>query len=112
MADGLGIVPIMQAGGWKSMTCSADMWSTRRSDFMRGCENSGATMHQRDRALVEAVGAKLFDLLLQRAAVRTVSGLWRIIGECLDCLTPRECANHFEAARCEPSGRETAKRIR
>ena len=28
---------------------------------------------------------------------------WRVIGECLDRFTPRECANYFEAAGYEPS---------
>jgi transposase len=74
------------------------------------------------RALIEAVGAKLLYLppyspdfnpiemlfsklkaLLRKAAERTVDGLWRVIGECLDRFTPRECANYFEAAGYEPS---------
>jgi len=74
------------------------------------------------RALIEAVGAKLLYLppyspdfnpieklfsklkaLLRKAAERTVDGLWRVIGECLNRFTPRECANYFEAAGYEPS---------
>ena len=74
------------------------------------------------RALIEAVGAKLLYLppyspdfnpieklfsklkaLLRQAAERTVDGLWRVIGDCLDRFTPRECANYFEAAGYEPS---------
>ena len=74
------------------------------------------------RALIEAVGAKLLYLppyspdfnpieklfsklkaLLRKAAERTVDGLWRVIGECLDRFTPRECANDFEAAGYKPS---------
>ena len=74
------------------------------------------------RVLIEAVGAKLLYLppyspdfnpieklfsklkaLLRKAAERTVDGLWRVIGECLDRFTPRECANYFEAAGYEPS---------
>ena len=74
------------------------------------------------RALIEAVGAKLLYLppyspdfnpieklfsklkaLLRKAAERTVDGLWRVIGECLDRFTPPECANYFEAAGYEPS---------
>ena len=73
------------------------------------------------RALIEAVGAKLLYLppyspdfnpiekllsklkaLLRKAAERTIDGLWRVIGECLDRFTPRECANYFEAAGYEP----------
>ena len=74
------------------------------------------------RALIEAVGAKLLYLppyspdfnpieklfsklkaMLRKAAERTVDGLWRVIGQCLDRFTPRECANYFEAAGYEPS---------
>jgi len=74
------------------------------------------------RALIEAVGAKLLYLppyspdfnpieklfsklkaLLRKAAERTVDGLWRVIGECLNRFTPRECANYFEAAGYEPT---------
>ena len=74
------------------------------------------------RALIEAVSAKLLYLppyspdfnpieklfsklkaLLRKAAERTVDGLWRVIGECLNHFTPRECANYFEAAGYEPS---------
>jgi transposase len=73
-------------------------------------------------ALIEAVGAKLLYLppyspdfnpieklfsklkaLLRKAAERTVDGLWRVIGECLDPFTPRESADYFEAAGYEPS---------
>ena len=74
------------------------------------------------RALIEAVGAKLLYLppyspdfnpieklfsklkaLLRKATERTIDGLWRVIGQCLDRFTPRECANYFEAAGYEPS---------
>ena len=74
------------------------------------------------RAFIEAVGAKLLYLppyspdfnpieklfsklkaMLRKAAERTVDGLWRVIGQCLDRFTPRECANYFEAAGYEPS---------
>jgi len=74
------------------------------------------------RALIEAVGAKLLYLppyspdfnpieklfsklkaLLRKATERTIDGLWRVIGQCLDRFTPRECATYFEAAGYEPS---------
>ena len=72
-------------------------------------------------ALIEAAGAsllylppyspdfnpieKLFAKLkaLRKAAERTIDGLWRAIGKCLDKFNPRECANHFEAAGNEPT---------
>ena len=74
------------------------------------------------RALVEAAGAKLLHLprygpdfnpieklftklkgLLREAAERTIEGLWRAIGDCLDRSTPRECAKHFKADGYEPT---------
>jgi transposase len=73
-------------------------------------------------ALIEAAGASLLYLppyspdfnpieklfaklkaLLRKAAERTIDGLWRAIGKCLDKFTPRECANYFEAAGYEPT---------
>lgn len=73
-------------------------------------------------ALIEAAGARLLYLppyspdfnsieklfsklkaLLRKAAERTVDGLWRAIGECLDKFTPRECANYFEPSGYEPT---------
>jgi hypothetical protein len=41
--------------------------------------------------------------LLRKAAERTVEGLWRAIGQCLENFTPRECANYFEATGYEPT---------
>jgi len=73
-------------------------------------------------ALIEAAGASLlylppyspdfnpieklfakFKALLRKAAERTVEGLWSAIGKTLERITPRECANYFEAAGYEPT---------
>ena len=40
---------------------------------------------------IEKLFSKL-KALLRKAAERTVDGLWRVIGDCLDRFTPRECA--------------------
>jgi transposase len=45
---------------------------------------------------IEMAFAKL-KALLRKAAVRTVRGLWDMIGELVDCFTPQECANYFAA---------------
>jgi hypothetical protein len=48
---------------------------------------------------------KLFAKLkapLRKAAERTVEGLRRPIGKCLDRFSPHECVNSFEAAGYEP----------
>ena len=51
---------------------------------------------------IEKLFAKL-KALLRKAAERTVDGLWRAIGDCLNRFSPRECANYFEAAGYEPT---------
>jgi transposase len=85
-------------------------------------DNLGSHKGASVRAAIEAVGAKLLYLppyspdfnpienafsklkaLLRTAAERTVEGLWRAIGRCLDRFTPRECANYFEAAGYDPT---------
>lgn len=43
---------------------------------------------------IEQAFAKL-KALLRKAAERTVSGLWSMIGKLLDHFTPRECANYL-----------------
>jgi transposase len=51
---------------------------------------------------IEKMFAKL-KALLRKAAERTVDGLWRAIADCIPRVTPRECANYFEAAGYEPT---------
>ena len=46
---------------------------------------------------IEMAFSKL-KTLLRQAPERTRDGLWRRIGELLDCFTPNECANYFAAA--------------
>ncbi len=41
--------------------------------------------------------------LLQKAAERTVEGLWHAIGSLVDVITPNDSANYFSAAGYEPS---------
>ncbi len=45
---------------------------------------------------IENAFAKL-KALLRKAAARTVTDLWRAIGDSLDAFTPAECANYFAA---------------
>jgi transposase len=70
-------------------------------------EAAGATLrylppYSPDFNPIEKLFAK-FKALLRKAAERTVEGLWRVIGECLDRFSPRECANYFEATGYEPT---------
>ena len=46
---------------------------------------------------IENAFAKL-KALLRKAAERTVSGLWAVIGRLIDLFPPAECANYFAAA--------------
>ena len=46
---------------------------------------------------IEMAFSKL-KALLRQAPERTRDGLWRRIGELIDCFTPNECANYFAAA--------------
>ena len=69
-------------------------------------EAVGATLlylppHSPDFNPIENAFAKL-KALLQKAAERTVEGLWAAIGRLIDLFTPKECANYFEAAGSEP----------
>jgi transposase len=84
-------------------------------------DNPGSHKGDGIRAAIEAAGAKLLFLppyspdfnpiekafsklkaLLRKAAGRTVDGLWNKIGEILSAITPKECANFFACAGCEP----------
>jgi transposase len=50
---------------------------------------------------IENAFAKL-KALLRKAAERTISGLWCIIGQLVDTFTFQECANYFAAAGYDP----------
>lgn len=73
------------------------------------------------RELIEAAGARLLFLppyspdfnpiekafarlkaMLRKAAERTVSGLWTLIGTLVDVFQPGECANYFRSCGYEP----------
>ena len=45
-----------------------------------------------------------FDLktMLRKAAERTVSGLWDLIGKLVDIFQPAECANYFSSCGYDP----------
>jgi transposase len=50
---------------------------------------------------IENAFAKL-KALLRKAAERTVDGLWKAIGVCLDLFSPEECRNYFINAGYAP----------
>lgn len=51
---------------------------------------------------IEQLFAKL-KALLRKAAVRTVEELWRAIGQIINTITQRECANYFANSGYEPN---------
>lgn len=40
--------------------------------------------------------------MLRKAAERTVSGLWNLIGKLVDLFQPQECANYFSSYGYDP----------
>jgi transposase len=50
---------------------------------------------------IEKAFAKL-KALLRKAAERTVSGLWDLIGKLVDLFQPTECANYFSSCGYDP----------
>ena len=85
-------------------------------------DNLSSHKAPRIRELIEAAGAtllylppyspdfnpieKMFSKLkawLRKAAERTLDDLWQAVADCIPLVTPRECANHFEATGYEPT---------
>jgi transposase len=50
---------------------------------------------------IEQLIAKL-KALLRKAAARTQDALWSAIGELVDAVTPKECANYFANCGYDP----------
>ena len=72
----------------------------------RAVEAAGASLlflppYSPDFNPIENAFAKL-KALLRKAATRTITDLWRVIGESLDAFSQAECANYFTAAGYEP----------
>ncbi len=72
----------------------------------RAVEAAGASLlflppYSPDFNPIENAFAKL-KALLRKAAARTITDLWRVIGKSLDAFSPAECANYFTAAGYEP----------
>lgn len=69
-------------------------------------ETAGATLmllppYSPDFNPIENAFAKL-KALLRKVAERTVTGLWKTVGQLINEFTPTECANPFRAAGYEP----------
>ena len=88
----------------------------RRGDIVI-MDNLSSHKQARVRELIEAAGATLLFLppyspdlnpfarlkaMLRKAAERTVSGLWDLIGKLTGLFQPNECANYFSSCGYEP----------
>ena len=98
------LVPELKAG---DIVVMDNLSSHKRSKVATLIKAAGASLlylppYSPDFNPIEKLFAKL-KALLRKAAERTIDGLWRAIGKCLDKFTQRECANYFEAAGYEPT---------
>ena len=75
--------------------------AVRRAVEARGASLLFPPPYSPDFNPIENAFAKL-KALLRKAAPRTITDLWRVIGESLDAFSPAECANYFTAAGYEP----------
>ena len=80
--------------------------SHKRTAVRTLIEGAGATLlflppYSPDFNPIEKAFARL-KALLRKAAERTVSGLWELIGRLVDLFTPRECANYFSSCGYDP----------
>jgi transposase len=92
------LVPALRPG---DVVIMDNLSSHKRASVQDMIEAAGARLmflppYSPDFNPIEMAFAKL-KALLRKAAVRTVRGLWDMIGELVDCFTPQECANYFAA---------------
>jgi transposase len=80
--------------------------SHKRAAVRELIEQAGATLiflppYSPDFNPIEKAFARL-KALLRKAAERTVSGLWDLIGNLVDLFQPHECANYFSSCGYDP----------
>ena len=84
-----------------------DNLSSHKRASVRGLiETAGATLlflppYSPDFNPIEKAFARL-KAMLRKAAERTVSGLWDLIGKLVDIFQPTECANYFSSCGYDP----------
>jgi transposase len=98
------LAPTLRAG---DVVVMDNLSSHKRPKVRELIETAGAHLlylppYSPDFNPIENMFSKL-KALLRKAAERTVEGLWRAIADCIPLITPRECANYFEAAGYEPT---------
>jgi transposase len=97
------LVPELKAG---EIVVMDNLSSHKRSAVRERIEAAGASLlflppYSPDFNPIEKAFAKL-KALLRKAAERTVSGLWDLIGKLVDLFQPTECANYFSSCGYDP----------
>ena len=92
------LVPTLRPG---DVVIMDNLSSHKRASVQDMIEAAGARLmflppYSPDFNPIEMAFAKL-KALLRKAAVRTVTGLWDMIGDLIACFTPQECENYFAA---------------
>lgn len=80
--------------------------SHKRAEVRDAIEAAGATLlflppYSPDFNPIEKAFSRL-KAMLRKAAERTVSGLWELIGKLVDLFHPQECANYFTSCGYDP----------
>jgi transposase len=97
------LVPELKPG---DIVVMDNLSSHKRSAVRERIEAAGARLvflppYSPDFNPIEKAFARL-KALLRKAAERTVSGLWDLIGTLVDLFTPPECANYFSSCGYDP----------
>lgn len=93
------LVPLLRPGDiviLDNLSCHK-VAGVREAVTARGAEIRYLPPYSPDLNPIENAFAKL-KALLRKAAERTINGLWRVIGELLDCFSPQECRSYIENA--------------
>jgi transposase len=90
------LVPALRPG---DVVVMDNLSSHKRAGVRAAIEAAGCTLsylppYSPDLSPIEKAFSKL-KALLRKAGERTVEGLWRFLGECLDAFSPQECRNYF-----------------
>ena len=97
------LVPELRPG---DIVVMDNLSSHKRTAVRERIEGAGASLlflppYSPDFNPIEKAFARL-KALLRKAAERTVSGLWDLIGRLVDLFLPDECANYFSSCGYDP----------
>ena len=92
------LIPTLRPG---DIVIMDNLSSHKRAEVRETIEEAGATLlflppYSPDFNPIEKAFSRL-KAMLRKAAERTVSGLWGLIGKLVDLFHPQECANYFSS---------------